>query len=525
MCRSRFVCGRYIGLEFDESRSLMASSKQKMEHVLHLERIDLMDEMMAKMKQARSTSNPTIFRPSSRSTHSEQYSPGYICLGLYNQDIKVKESTTIDRYKLEIKLEMAVVFQETVKKSWTEICELVVENPEDMKNIYDDCPIDDPQAVRNILTLDAVFVTCILHTLWDVHGSEGHSVHPRFAEIAEVVQDRGLRKSSSGVMLDILAIFQNQIPLQLITRVVEIMYQSRPMDGGEQPQNSSPEYFPAHATSVILELEELPLNSVESEPSTAVMVLSGMAEVVCGLMRYDLPGRIDQFERIPPLKTADYSHLLECVYWGALQHNTWEWPEEKDATHPIATATQLRKAGISIVRGSGSINDIRFRRGFFTATLILPQLRITPWTETILRNLVEFESRVLKKGDLMCYLSFMDQLIDTEEDVLLLKERKLSVIELSHLSSDIDVANIFNSLLHSSNDLPISKEWATLRKDIHSFYNNEKRQLWVEFVQIYFGRPWITASVVAAFALLVLTFLQTLYTMKGYYETAGANNR
>ncbi|BBN17729.1 hypothetical protein MPTK1_7g16570 [Marchantia polymorpha subsp. ruderalis] len=513
-----------MGLDFQgESSSssgyMMASRKQKMEHVLHLERIDLMDELMAKMKRARSTANPTIFRPSTRSNHSEQYSPTYISLGLYNKDIQVKESTTIDRYKLEIKLEMAVVFQETVKKSWTEICQLVVESPEDMKNIYDDCPIDDPQAVRNILTLDAVFVTCILHTLWDVHGSEGHSVQPRFAEIAEVVQDRGLRKSSSGVMLDILAIFQNQIPLQLITRVVEIMYQSRPMEGSKEAQSSSSLYFPADPNSVTLEIEELPLNSVESKPSTAVRVLSGIAEVVCGLMRYVLPGPSDHYDRAPPIQTADYSHLLECVYWGALQHNTWEWPEEKDATHPIATATQLQKAGISIVRGSGSINDVRFKRGIFTATLIVPQLRITPWTETILRNLLEFESRVLKKGDLMCYLSFMDQLIDTEEDVLLLKERKLSVIELSLLSSDIDVANIFNSLLHSSNDVPISKQWATLRKDIHSFYNNDKRQLWVEFVQIYFGRPWFTASVVAAFALLVLTFLQTFYTVKAYNKS------
>ncbi|OAE22732.1 hypothetical protein AXG93_2035s1130 [Marchantia polymorpha subsp. ruderalis] len=500
------------------SRSMMASGKQKMEHILHLERIDLMDELMADMKKARSTANPKIFHPSTRATQSEQLSPGYISLGLYNKDIQVKESTTIDRYKVELKLEMAVVFKGTVKKSWTEICQLVVESPEDMKNMYHDCPIDDPQAVRNILTLDAVFVTCMLHTLSGLHKSDD-SVQPRFAEIAEVVQDRGLSTLRFGDLFDILVIFQNQIPLQLITRVLEIMYQSRPMKRSKQAQNSSSLYFPADPDGVTLEIEELPLNSVESERSTAVMVLRDIAEVVCDVMQYTLPGPSKLLERISTLKAEDYSHLLECVYWGALRHNTWEWPNEKDVRHPIATATQLQKAGISIVRGSGSINDVRFRRGIFTATLIVPQLRIMPWTEMILRNLLEFESRVLNKGDLMCYLSFMDELIDTGEDVLLLKERKLSVIEVSHLSMDIDVANIFNSLRYPSYIVPISKQWATLRKDIHNFYNNDKRQLWVEFVQIYFGRPWIAASVVAAFALLVLTFLQTLYTVKAYYES------
>lgn len=375
-------------------------------------------------------------------------------------------------------------------------------------------------------------MTCVLHDLLSGYKSAkaareaapiSESVQPRFAEIAEVVNYIGLRKIRLEDLLDIMVIFQNQIPLQLITRVLEIMYQSRPMEGSYQAQNSSSLHFRADPNSVTLEFEELPLNSVESEPSTAVMVLRGIAEMVCYLVQYNLPGPSNNFENIPDLNFENYRHLLECVYWGTMRdYILWEKDaDQKDImpTIAIATATQLQKAGISIVRGSESINDVRFRRGIFRATLILPQLRITSWTEMILRNLLEFESKVSDEGYLMCYLSFMDELIDTEEDVLLLKERKLSVIEVSHLSSDIDVANIFNSLRYPSLHVPISKQWATIRKDVHSFYNNEKRQLWVEFVQINFGRPWITASVVAAFALLVLTFLQTFYTVKADYES------
>ncbi|KAL3678950.1 hypothetical protein R1sor_021906 [Riccia sorocarpa] len=501
-----------------------------MADVVHLERIDLMDEMLARVGEIQRVRNPTIYRPS-RSLipeHSKHYFPRYIALGLYNKEIDVKESACalIDRSKLEIKLDIASVFRTTVNKSWEEICTFVVPNPEEMKRMYDDCPIHDAQAIRNILTLDAVFVTAVLHSLWDVHQSGSLSV--RFQGIAKAVQERGLSKGNTGVLLDILAVFQNQIPFELIKTVVRMLYDTEvglAATAGSLGQNHQTEPQPSNPR-VILEVEALSMNghlkrsSNEFETSEAASVLKGMVEVACGLMMYYLPGPADKPLQTPPLASANYCHLLDCIYRALHQNKEtkFDWPEDKDDTLPIATATQLKRAGINIVRGAANISDVKFERGIVGARLILPQLRVTPWTEILLRNLLAYERKVLKKGDLMCYLSFMDQLIDTEKDVLLLKERSHSVIELSHLSSDSEVAKIFNSLLDNSNEIPLACKWTNLRKEIHSFYRSEKRQLWVEFCEVHFGRPWVTASVVAAIGLLVLTFLQTLYTMKTYYD-------
>ncbi|KAL2613945.1 hypothetical protein R1flu_025637 [Riccia fluitans] len=461
---------------------------------VHMERIDLMDRMLSMNGEVQRSSNPTIYRRamSLNSEHSKQYLPRYISLGLYNPDIDLNESACaiIDKAKIQIKLDIASNFKATVKKSWMEICRFIVKEPEDMKRMYDDCPIHDVQAIRNILTLDAVFVTSVLHTLWDMHQSEDHSVL-RFPGIAQVVHERGLSKGNTGVLLDILAIFQNQIPFQLIKHAVQMLYDTEPLaPAGRSKSFDRQKYSRSSEAPVTLEIDKLPMNGRHSNRgnechhSEAAWVLQGMVEVACGLMMYYLPGPPDKPLKSPPLETANYRHLLDCVY-RALQHNKeakFDWPEDKEQSHPIATATQLKRAGIKIVRGAATISDIRFEPGIVEAELILPQVRVTPWTEILLRNLLAYERRVLKKGDLICYLSFMDELIDNEKDVLL------------------------------------------MRREIHSFYSNERRKLWIEFYDAHFGRFWVTASVVAAIALLVLTFLQTLYTIKSYYGAGGSVN-
>ncbi|KAL2603127.1 hypothetical protein R1flu_017152, partial [Riccia fluitans] len=386
------------------TQKLAEEKKEKVSDLVRLENIHLMDQMLARNDEVQSSTNPTIYRCSMSliPRHSKQYCPRYIALGLYNEDIDVMESASsiIDKAKLQMKMDIASIFRATVKKTWMEICNFIVKEPEDMKRMYDDdCPVHDVQAIRNILTLDAAFITSVLYSLWDVYHTEDHSAL-RFHGIAKVGRER------EAVILAVDS--------------VDLIESSAPSE--------------ARVT-----LEELPMNGRHSkrgkefELSGAAPVLKGMVEVACGLR--------------------------------ALQDNKEEnfdlRGKDKEDT-PIATVTQLRRAGLGI-----------------------------------------------KFSEENCYSN--------------------AVIELSQLGSDREVADIFNSLLNNSNEIPLSSQWTRLRKEIHRFYSSEKRQLWVEFVDAHFGRAWVTVSVVAAIALLVMTFLQTLYTMKGYYaagevtEGNGAN--
>ncbi|KAM1111798.1 hypothetical protein ACFX2B_044131 [Malus domestica] len=78
----------------------------------------------------------------------------------------------------------------------------------------------------------------------------------------------------------------------------------------------------------------------------------------------------------------------------------------------------------------------------------------------------------------------MDNLIDSSKDIDLLCERGILV---NWLSSE-DAAQFFNELWREK-----------LRRE-------------------HFGTPWGIISLVAAFVLLVLTMLQTVYTIHQYYH-------
>nr|KYP35845.1 hypothetical protein KK1_043082 [Cajanus cajan] len=84
----------------------------------------------------------------------------------------------------------------------------------------------------------------------------------------------------------------------------------------------------------------------------------------------------------------------------------------------------------------------------------------------------------------------MDSLIDNAEDV---KELRLSGVFRNLLGSDENLANLFNEL---GVDLPT--KWKT----------------WLaEAYNTHFSTPWTIIAFFAALQILILTFIQTLFTI------------
>jgi hypothetical protein len=92
------------------------------------------------------------------------------------------------------------------------------------------------------------------------------------------------------------------------------------------------------------------------------------------------------------------------------------------------------------------------------------------------------------------------------------------VIPKNLLGTEKDVAELFNSITQQYPllDLRASK-WVQLRSEIDAFVNQRTRMVILEFLRYNFGKPWFVISLVAATLLLVMTLLQTLYTMFAYY--------
>ncbi|XP_029128838.1 putative UPF0481 protein At3g02645 [Cajanus cajan] len=115
----------------------------------------------------------------------------------------------------------------------------------------------------------------------------------------------------------------------------------------------------------------------------------------------------------------------------------------------------------------------------------------------------------------------MDSLIDNAEDV---KELRLSGIFSNLLGSDQDLANLFNEL---GADLPTNKfsDWRlsnavalrekhiAVKQQIEKHYTTKWKTWLTEAYNTHFSTPWTIIAFFAALLIVILTFIQTFFTI------------
>ncbi|KAL6615617.1 hypothetical protein ACP70R_037887 [Stipagrostis hirtigluma subsp. patula] len=128
---------------------------------------------------------------------------------------------------------------------------------------------------------------------------------------------------------------------------------------------------------------------------------------------------------------------------GALQNKNTTSPLLEEIAVP--SVAELAYAGVRFCPTVGDISMIQFCTA--TATLYLPVIGADVTSEVVLRNLVAYEASV-GTGALVFarYVELMNGIIDTEEDARLLRE--CGVI-LNHLKSDQEVAELWNGMTRS----------------------------------------------------------------------------
>ncbi|OEL16657.1 hypothetical protein BAE44_0022324 [Dichanthelium oligosanthes] len=177
----------------------------------------------------------------------------------------------------------------------------------------------------------------------------------------------------------------------------------------------------------------------------------------------------------------------------------------------IRSAEELYEAGVRFKRSAtSSLLDIRFHRG----TLYLPPIAVDDTTEYMLLNLMAFERLHAGAGnDVTAYVFFMDNMVDSARDVALLTARR---VVHNTVGSDKAVARLFNGL---SRDVVLEPQSAL--DDVHREVNAYCRKRWnrwrANLVHTYFRSPWSFLSLAAAVFLLVMTVMQTVYTVLPYY--------
>jgi len=172
---------------------------------------------------------------------------------------------------------------------------------------------------------------------------------------------------------------------------------------------------------------------------------------------------------------------------------------------------ELKAAGIELKSSKTCrVRDISLSLGKFRSELILPQFTVDDTLATFSLNLIACEMCSDFENDYgICdYMSFMNSLIDTPDDVKALRSAR---ILLNTQGSDQDVVNFFTTV---TSNLPSMGNYAYVMALIEKHYTHKSLPTWIAIAyNTYFSNPWTIIAFLAALFGLVLTFIQTWCTI------------
>ncbi|KAL5205126.1 hypothetical protein ABZP36_009997 [Zizania latifolia] len=178
--------------------------------------------------------------------------------------------------------------------------------------------------------------------------------------------------------------------------------------------------------------------------------------------------------------------------------------------HP---ASELHEAGIHFkVSDAHGFAAVSFKSG----VLSIPQILFFDDTERVLLNLMAFEKLHPGAGnDVTAFVFFMDILINTHKDVALLRSKGI----IDHgLGSDEEVANLINKTLSKGAVLSPDNSLNNVLEDMSAHCKKPWNKWRATFIHTYFINPWVFISLVAAFILLLVAVMQTVYTAMSFYQ-------
>ncbi|KAJ6713853.1 hypothetical protein OIU85_025474 [Salix viminalis] len=237
-----------------------------------------------------------------------------------------------------------------------------------------------------------------------------------------------------------------------------------------------------------------------------------------GCYEWMFPGSRLEISNI--ISSQECKHLLDLVYHNWLLRSPDVLPRESEAENTgyelIRSAKELKEAGIRFGRQEesyGLFQGVHFEKGMMK----IPCLTVEDATESLFRNLIAYEqcsqSQHLYVTD---YMILMDCLINTREDVQIL--RHCGIIE-NGLGDDEMVCKLFNKLgIHVMFPDPERFYYAQLFQRVEK-HCARRRNVWLaKLRREYFNSPWTLISFIAAFSLLLLTLIQTVFTVMSYFE-------
>ncbi|CAI0548884.1 unnamed protein product [Linum tenue] len=180
----------------------------------------------------------------------------------------------------------------------------------------------------------------------------------------------------------------------------------------------------------------------------------------------------------------------------------------------IPSVTELVSSGVHIVPTVSSILSISFDNK--SSKLHLPIVSLDVNTEVVLRNLVAYEASNASVGPLVFtrYTELMNGIIDTGEDVKLLRERG---VVLNHLKSDDEAADLWNGMSKSIRLTRVAFLDDVIA-EVNLYYNGRWKVRIGRFMGQYVFASWQSLTLLAAVLILVLMAFQVFCSVYNWYR-------
>uniref|UniRef100_A0A0E0R9E7 Uncharacterized protein n=1 Tax=Oryza rufipogon TaxID=4529 RepID=A0A0E0R9E7_ORYRU len=228
----------------------------------------------------------------------------------------------------------------------------------------------------------------------------------------------------------------------------------------------------------------------------------------------------------PPTSTNTPDGINSCLGLHPLDlyHKSYCGVSQKQILGPtqmrkpvMPSAMEMYEAGIQFKATDLNApchpeRGIRFHGG----VLSIPAYTMDSFSEKLLLNLMAFERLHAGAGEsVTAYVVFMDNIIDTAQDVALLRAKGVLA---SELGSDEETADLINNRLSKGAAMSLSGMLTQVHEDVGA-HCRKRRNIWrASLIHTYFRNPWVFTSLVAAFILLVATLLQTIYTIVSFHR-------
>lgn len=425
-----------------------------------------------------------------KSKGSEDYfDPTVISFGPYHHG--KRELQEIDTIKDEAMLKFIKESGKSFPEFYYKVRNMIMNN--DTRACYVDCLkekyCDDTLAL--IMLRDGCFISYLLDIVVDKEEDK----------ISELFDNHGSFLGYSSVISD-MVLLENQIPLAVLELLMSLRYNNNKV---VPKMIKKFIYFAFWHISV----EEVP-EDMDEVPQ---------AHCLLECIRKEFSKVVDQKkERTLYFNFVPSYRLRLCNPFANTSKNE---PDLIDDSPSYRSLSELKAKGIHFKpihygphslkkRKSFSFKDVEFIPGLFHAQLKLPPLFLTHSAVILWHNLIAFELSPACETQIVItsYINFLNALIANPDDV---KELRSKHILLNGVGSDEEVFKKF-------------KEIATVRIYDASIYRNvindienhcrSKTRTWVaEIIYKYFRNPWSALGLFVAIAVVVLTFVQTYFTI------------